>query len=334
MRRNYRFDNIKLILILFVIVAHFFELFKGEERAYLTIYTFHMPLFIFLTGIFAKFDKKRIIKYIFTYVVFQILYKLFDFYILGNGKELSITFMTPYWLLWYMLAIILYIFLIPLIDTNNNIVKLIVITISVALSLVTPYFKYIGYGLSLARYFTFLPYFVCGFYFKDYIEKVDSKLKNKKLFIPLICVFVALAIGVCVYMFKDTTITQNMLYGSYSYSVAKYNIGYKALFMLFAIIFIGTFYLLIPNVKIPFVSVIGSNTMTIFLFHGFIVRYLKFLKFFKYDLIENILLSIGLALLISIVLGNKYVSKVLNFIFTGRFIFVIIDKITKKKKVS
>ena len=135
-------------------------------------------------------------------------------------------------------------------------------------------------------------------------------------------------------MFKDTTITQNMLYGSYSYSVAKYNIGYKALFMLFAIIFIGTFYLLIPNVKIPFVSVIGSNTMTIFLFHGFIVRYLKFLKFFKYDLIENILLSIGLALLISIVLGNKYVSKVLNFIFTGRFIFVIIDKITKKKKVS
>lgn len=91
MRRNYRFDNIKLILILFVIVAHFFELFKVEERAYLTIYTFHMPLFIFLFGIFARFDKKRIIKYIFTYVVFQILYKLFDFYILGNGKELSIT---------------------------------------------------------------------------------------------------------------------------------------------------------------------------------------------------------------------------------------------------
>ena len=50
MRRNYRFDNIKLILILFVIVAHFFELFKGEERAYLTIYTFHMPLFICISG--------------------------------------------------------------------------------------------------------------------------------------------------------------------------------------------------------------------------------------------------------------------------------------------
>lgn len=135
-------------------------------------------------------------------------------------------------------------------------------------------------------------------------------------------------------MFKDTTITQNMLYGSYSYETAKYNLGYKVLFMLFAIIFIGAFYLLIPNVKIPFVSIIGANTMTIFLFHGFIVRYLKYIKFFKYDLNKNILISIVLALLISIILGNKYVSKALNFIFTGKFIFVIIDKIKGKKKVS
>ena len=334
MKRNYKFDNIKLILILFVIVAHFFELFKGEERAYLTIYTFHMPLFIFLTGIFAKFDKKRLITYIFTYVVFQILYKIFDFYVLGNGKQLSITFMTPYWLLWYMLVIIFYTFLIPLIDTKNNIIKLVIITISIALSLITPYFKDIGYSLSLARFFTFMPYFVCGFYFKDYIEKVEDKLKNKKLYIPLLCGFITLAIGVCIYMFKDTTITQNMLYGSYSYASAKYNIGYKALFMLFAIIFIGVFYLLIPNIKIPFVSIIGANTMTIFLFHGFIVRYLKFIKFFKYDLTENILISMALALLISVILGNKYISKALNFVFTGKFIFVIIDKIKEKKKVS
>ena len=108
-----------------------------------------MPLFIFLTGIFAKFDKKRIITYIFSYLLFQVLYKLFDFYVLGNGKELSITFMTPYWLLWYMLVIIFYTFLIPLIDSKNNIIRIIVVTISIALSLITPYFKDIGCLLSM-----------------------------------------------------------------------------------------------------------------------------------------------------------------------------------------
>ena len=135
-------------------------------------------------------------------------------------------------------------------------------------------------------------------------------------------------------MFKDTTITQNMLYGSYSYASAKYTLGYKVLFMLFAIIFIVLFYVAIPNIKIPFISILGANTMTIFLFHGFIVRYLKLIKFFEYDLTKNILISIALAILITIILGNKYVSKFLNFIFTGKFIFAITDEIKQKKEVN
>lgn len=334
MERNYKFDNIKLILIFLVIVGHFFELFKGEERVYLTIYTFHMPIFIVLTGLFAKENKKRLFSYLFTYLIFQVLYKLFDFYVLKNGNELSITFMTPYWLLWYILVVIFYNFIIPLINVKNNVLRLTILIISVALSLLIPFNKDVGYYLSMSRFFTFLPYFILGFYLKDYINNIDTLLSKKKVYYPLLSAFSIIVIGICIFMIKDKTITQNMLYGSYSYESAKYNIGYKTMFIGFALSFMILFYLLIPNKKIPFVSILGSNTMMIFLFHGFIVRYLKYIKFFDYTLTNNILLSCLFALIIIIIFGNKYVSRFLSFIFTGKFIFVIFDKIFKKKEAK
>lgn len=102
----------KLILIIFVIFGHLLEHFKWKDletsRLYLIIYTFHMPLFIFLSGLFAKFSKKKMFTLIFTYAVFQVLYRSYDLYLFNPNKELIYNYTMPYWLLWYLFTIALY----------------------------------------------------------------------------------------------------------------------------------------------------------------------------------------------------------------------------------
>ena len=55
--RDTYFDNLKFILILLVVVGHLIEPFNDEAAMgaiYRFIYSFHMPLFIFAAGYFAK----------------------------------------------------------------------------------------------------------------------------------------------------------------------------------------------------------------------------------------------------------------------------------------
>ena len=80
--RNYRMDNLKCLLIFAVVFGHMLELFMGKNDGfkviYLVIYSFHMPLFAFISGVFARYSPEKIRNHlIYPYVVFQILYLLF-----------------------------------------------------------------------------------------------------------------------------------------------------------------------------------------------------------------------------------------------------------------
>jgi len=57
--RDYLFDNIKGLLILLVVFGHMIESFAFKKSTsinvmYYAIYTFHMPIFIFISGYFSK----------------------------------------------------------------------------------------------------------------------------------------------------------------------------------------------------------------------------------------------------------------------------------------
>ena len=56
--REYSFDNFKGVLIILVVFAHLLgTVSRGvvAEGVYRLVYSFHMPMFIFLFGYFAKF---------------------------------------------------------------------------------------------------------------------------------------------------------------------------------------------------------------------------------------------------------------------------------------
>jgi fucose 4-O-acetylase-like acetyltransferase len=58
--RNYKIDNIKAFLIILVVFGHMLEL-VNMGGLYRLIYTIHMPVFVFVSGYFAKFNAKKIV---------------------------------------------------------------------------------------------------------------------------------------------------------------------------------------------------------------------------------------------------------------------------------
>ena len=115
--RNFKYDNLKALLIFLVVFGHLLEpLAKTNAMArliYIFIYIFHMPAFIYIMGKFVRPNLKRIKKFFLLYFPFQIIYTLFMQYF-GFENE-PLTLFTPQWILWFLFASIAYNIL-----TNNE----------------------------------------------------------------------------------------------------------------------------------------------------------------------------------------------------------------------
>lgn len=338
MEREYQYDNMKFILILLVVFGHLLEYIRGDisENIYRIIYTFHMPVFVFISGYFAKFKKKKIIfQLLIPYLVLQTIYIFFDCKIISSS-DIVIQYVTPYWLLWFILTLLYYYLLIPLIDTQNNFNKLFFIFSSVFLSLFISFTKNIGYYASLHRFFTFLPYFIIGYYFKT------SKLKeiiDKKNIRIIICILTSIIIIVSsLYVIFTKEYTKWVLYGSYNYESAYYNFGMKSFLIFLGLAWIAFFIVFFPRKKIPIVSYLGSNTFYIFILHGFFVKYLGKLNVFTYNEGLNIVCALGISILLIILLGNYLIKLICNYILNYQWIcdlginfkYHIVNKYIKK----
>ncbi|MEN0648984.1 acyltransferase family protein [Caldifermentibacillus hisashii] len=98
-QRDYYFDNGKFLLIFFVVFGHLIRSFIENNEIlyafYKTIYSFHMPAFILVSGYFAKgyFEKgyftKLVKKLLVPYLIFQIIYSVYYYFLLSE-KSLSI----------------------------------------------------------------------------------------------------------------------------------------------------------------------------------------------------------------------------------------------------
>lgn len=79
--RNNRLDGVKFLLIVLVVVGHCIEPTRYSNVVsggiYSVIYSFHMPLFVFLSGYFAKVTtfgewKRKVFKFLEPFLVIMI----------------------------------------------------------------------------------------------------------------------------------------------------------------------------------------------------------------------------------------------------------------------
>ena len=125
MIRNNYFDNAKLIMVFLVVFGHSVETLISENEIirmlYLSLYSFHMPVFIILSGAVTKLDvttscfTKHIKSLIIPLLVFTIIYESLHF--LLNDYSISQYTLNgrPYWILWFLLSMLFWKITLPII---------------------------------------------------------------------------------------------------------------------------------------------------------------------------------------------------------------------------
>lgn len=272
--RNWKLDNMKGILIFLVVVGHLLELNlknNSNRMLYFGIYLFHMAAFSFTTGYFAKFrPKKMLCKIVAPYLIFQIIYTLFVRIVLEQPLEFSVK--KPYFILWYLMAMMFWFCLIPIIDRKTNKSKLLILICSILIALAVGFLPHIGRTYSISRMLVYLPFFISGFYTKNTLFSKRMMQSTKQpgmglLFIAVLCLISFVAI------FKRFSI--NALYEANSYQKGGYTIWFRLIHIIIGFLMTAALFLGIPNKKLSIITFLGQHTMVIFLLHGFFVLLLK-----------------------------------------------------------
>lgn len=272
MERNYYYDNYKAVLIVFVVTTHFLGGMAGETgwiKTY-TIFTnlFYMPAFIMISGIFSKDNNliKLIKNILLPYFFFQIINLLIDWLVLK--QNISFSLLMPEFTLWYLLSLFFWRFLI------DNFMKLkYPLLFSVILSLIVGLDSNVGGLLSLSRTFYYFPFFILGYQLK---EKNISKIQKKSIQAIAIGIII---ITIAIIFFTCEGYSEFYFRGSTSYEGLGQTIGQGIVFRVFcyiiAIILTFCIAMLIPKKKKSF-SLLGSRTMSVYMWHGLIYRILRY----------------------------------------------------------
>jgi fucose 4-O-acetylase-like acetyltransferase len=159
-------DHARFVLIALVVIGHLVEQLADSgpfaAALYRWIYLFHMPAFVLVSGAVSKADLTRRRAFalatcvLLPYVVFQTLYPAWDAWLSGSG-DWSQGYLTPYWLLWYLLSLASWRVLLPLFARLKFALPLAVI-----IALAAGMAPWIGYPFSLSRTLVFFPLFLLG----------------------------------------------------------------------------------------------------------------------------------------------------------------------------
>lgn len=161
-KRYYLFDNLKFILMALVVIGHCADANPDVPQLYKSIfvfiYSFHMPLFLFISGLFHK--NTKIFQKIITFISLGYLSKLIIYLTkLGLYGNATFSFFSDGALPWYMFVLAMFIGVSYLL---RNVNKTLVLTVSVLLALIAGYFSQIGDLFYLSRFFVFFPYYLLG----------------------------------------------------------------------------------------------------------------------------------------------------------------------------
>ncbi|MCL1997793.1 MAG: S-layer homology domain-containing protein [Turicibacter sp.] len=268
--RDYFFDNTKFFLIMLVIFGHGMEIVMNRYVmvGYQLIYIFHIPAFALLSGYFFKKQRsenrhKAVLKLMGQYVIFQVLYILVAIHMWGEGIRIGFT--QPYWLLWFVFALIAWRIITP------YVVKMpYAIVLSAVVAILAGFDNEVGYFMSLSRIFVFYPFFLAGVYLeKSYIDSLKSFPLVRILAVSL---FIVSAVGL---YFFGSQIHIGFFFNAISYEQMGLSrllgAGIRAFMMLWSVVLCGAFFALIPNTRQIYTS-LGERTNQGYLLHGLFIR--------------------------------------------------------------
>lgn len=310
MRVKY-FDNTKGILIIFIIFGHVFsacaDYYGYEDNFFKFCSLFMIQCFFFISAYFSSKSKRsrisRILNMVKIYLIWQIVITIYYSFVL-HTMNFSFNILYPRYTYWFLVTMITYLILEYAFEKANY---KIMIPLSFVISLAIGFIPFIGEYASLARTFTFLPFYVIGFYAKDLklVDKLRSENFRKTFIIVSVIILILL-------LLNDDIMPYRLLRGKYSYYEVTGSLSSvflkRILFYIFSLIVSIAFFKIVPSGETLFTK-LGQNTLYIYLTQGAIIKTLV-----TYDLMfDNVVLGNILLFIIVVVLTFVF-GKIINYL--------------------
>lgn len=262
MKRDLSIDTLKGFLILLVILGHLIGSLKFSwPGVWNLIYTFHMPLFVLISGYLSKRDDTSVFTILKPLLVFQVL-NIIILVILGHPFSFTY-FLIPHWTLWYLLSLIFWRLILKYTPSKLINKPYIYLGITLLTAVVVGLFLPYGRVLSIQRTISFLPFFLMGYYFR--IGKIQQKIWSNTIAIALL-VIVSL---VCVLEYYPANASV-LLRGADNYTM--HDLPNKIFILGCSIICVFSIW----NLKreVSWLAQIGKHSLFYYLYHGIIIEFL------------------------------------------------------------
>ncbi|MBR6020517.1 MAG: CapA family protein [Lachnospiraceae bacterium] len=295
-------DNIKGVMIILVVFGHFLFLLQSKHVIIDTvvdlIYMFHMPVFVFLSGYMGKSERAHSVSAIARLVFLYLLLNSALGFAYGFASLL-----VPMYSAWYLIALIAWRL------TAHHIAKYkSIMLILFSVSLFAGFFSSIDNTMAIGRIIGFYPYYMAGYLLSK--EKAERFLQNRnwrRCVVGAVCfvafVFVAL-VARRLFAFSDDSLQM------FPYEEKIGSFGRMVLWMC-GFLMIYSIRCIAINKRIPFLTMIGRNSLWIFILHRPIT--LAVGGWLYKQSVQMIFVSaILFSLAVCLGFGNDWIAKPLN----------------------
>ena len=283
MQRDLRFDGLKFVMILLVVLGHlkFYDYGLNIKKI---IYFFHMPIFVFLSGYFTslnksireqnKWIKKTLLIYVFAQLAHTLLSKILD-------EEITWRLIiSPHIALWYLVSLLYWRISYWRVFYKCNDIHLFIL--SLFLAILSGYIP-IDHDFSFQRSFAFFPFFVMGVCIKK--RRVISLIDK----IPLSVTFICLLIGFVIAFFFPWEFVPRKHYVFTPEPIIRTIQTVLAIYLCILILRIS------KNTLFDKIAKYRQYTLWIYIGHTYLIRIGKYL-FNRYDISMNIFQAVILSL--------------------------------------
>ncbi|MCU1569559.1 MAG: fucose 4-O-acetylase [Naasia sp.] len=314
-------DNARFVAILLVVVGHSVQRLAGELdpafAVYLLIYSFHIPLFVLVSGHFARDvltakDLRRIVgDLVVPYLVFETIWTVVQW--LVEGKH-TVDYANASWTLWFLLALILWRLLLPVLAVLRA-----PLAWAAVLSVTAGYTDQLDSTLALSRVFSLLPFFVLGWELRRrdagrrWLAAPPALVLRARLAAGAFLAAVVVAAILWLPLWRRLRLIRfffgDVAYAGFGYGAWWAGLVRLALLALSALICVAVLVLL-PR-RTTWFTALGGATLYVYLLHTFVLYPLRETGILSANATVPVLLGmIVLAVAITLLLSSRPVRRV------------------------
>ncbi|WP_323743512.1 acyltransferase family protein [Agreia pratensis] len=275
-------DNARYLAITLVVIGHaILRLIDASDTSYsvyLVIYAFHVPVFVLVSGYFAKSSppgakqlKRLVTDLVLPYLIFETIWTLVRWAVVGT---LNLDLAQPSWTLWFILSLIAWRIALPYLAQLRY-----PLLISIVVSVWAGYLGAITSEFAVSRTLGLLPFFVLGWRLRssDLTRRWLSWSPSTVLWwrVGAVAVFAAVAVTAFtgIDFWRQIGVRRFLLFDE-SYADMGYaewwSGGVRLAVIGVAVILSFAFLVLVPRRRTVFTD-LGQATLYIYLLHSFVL---------------------------------------------------------------